>query len=892
MNIIASTIGHVRSLAARFLHRDELEAELEAEFQAHVQFRADDLERQGMSRAAAEWKARVEFGGHARFKEEARDSVAGRALESVLRDVNVSLRQLRRSPSFTVAAVVTLAVAIGANAVVFGAINGFILRPLGLPGEERLFTLERTSDHSSAESYPNYVDLRDRNRSFTGLASHNVDQAWVGASGAEPERASFYEVSSNYFDVLGVRPQIGQVFHAADEHGWNSIPYVVLSDAYWHTRFAADPHIVGHTLLVNRQPLTVLGIAQPGFGGSSIVLRADFFLPMVDVAVYTPGDDSSVTNRGNRAITIVGRLKDGVTPRQAAADLSGIGKRLEAQYPKDDEKMTYRIARSGIGAGTSLDQPVQAFLVALMVLAGLILLAACANLGSLFSARAADRAREIALRLAIGASTGRIVRQLLTEAIVVALIGGAVGLWGSVMVLNWLGAWHPFAQFPLHIPVDADARVYGAALGLSVLSGLLFGTAAVRQVLRTPPNELVKTGAQAMRRRMPGRHVLLSIQVAICAVLITSSIVAVRGLLRTMHGRFGFDPHDVLLVDTDLLHGGYTKAQLTSTQQRMLDAMQSIPGVDAVGLIGGAPPAHLWWANENVFAGDATDLKSSNAAADPLWYAVSPGYFRVARTALVAGRDFTNHDDADAPRVAVVNLEFARTVFGSAAKAVGKYFKFGDGTRIQVVGLVQDGKYTANLAEAPQPAMFLPLAQRPMGETFLLVRSPRDVQELSSTIRAKLREMDPGLPSFIQTWNHDLEGALFTPRLAAVSLGVLGAMGALVAISGIFGMAAYSLSKRLKELGIRVALGAKRGDVLRAALGGSARLLGIGSIAGVVLGVLASRVLASIVYEATPRDPLVLAGAVAAMFVFGVIAMWVPARRALAVDPAVLLKAE
>ncbi|HEY2848859.1 MAG TPA: ABC transporter permease, partial [Gemmatimonadaceae bacterium] len=742
--------GYLRSLGSRVFARRGLDADLSEELRTHIALRADDLERTGMERADADRMAAIEFGGQSRYAEETRAAVAGHHLEAFARDIKFSARQLWRSPSFTVAAVVTLAAAIGASAVVFSAVNGFILRPLSIRGEQDVYTIERTSDRSSGESYLNYRDLRDQNRTFAGLATHSADQAWLDdGNGDTQTRASFYKVSSNYFDVMALRPALGRLFTTADDHGRNSMPYVVLTYRYWQARFAGSQQVVGRTIRINRQPLTVIGVAPQGFDGSSILVPADFFLPTVEVAAYADADDDVLTNRGNRTLVIVGRLAHGVTARQAANDLSAIGVRLEKLYPKEDDKLRFALARSGIGAGSSFDRPVNAFLGALMLLALLILLAACANLGSLFSARASDRGREVALRLALGAGMSRILTALLTEALLVALAGGAVGLAVTVMLLRWLSAWHPFAQFPIHIPVEPDLRVYAAALGFSLLSGLLFGAIPIRQVLRTEPYHFAKSGARHTARRTRGRELLLAIQIAICAVLITSSIVAVRGLVRSLRGDFGFDPNNVMLLETDLLHGGYIKAQLPAMQERMLDAMRSVPGVSNVALIGGGPPTHMWWADQHVYAGDATDLKPANAAATALGYNVSPGYFDAAGTTMRAGRDFTSHDDATGRRVAIVNATFARKVIGSG-DAIGRFFKTADGARVEIVGVVQDGKYTANLAEDPQAVMFVPLRQAPMSQTFMLIRSPRDPAQLSSAIRAKLRELDPGLPAFIQ----------------------------------------------------------------------------------------------------------------------------------------------
>jgi predicted permease len=392
-------------------------------------------------------------------------------------------------------------------------------------------------------------------------------------------------------------------------------------------------------------------------------------------------------------------------------------------------------------------------------------------------------------------------------------------------------------------------------------------------------------------RRVTVRDVLLVAQIAICAVLVTSSLVAVRGMARSLHTNFGFDPRNALLVDTDLGMAGYSADKIPAMQKRMIEAMKTIPGVSQVGLVD-TPPLHMGWAASTVFTDKAIDLRPANAAAEAIEYRISPEYFEAAGTALLAGRPITWDDDKGKPMVAVINREFAQKIFGSPAGALGSHYKLPDGTRVQVVGIVEDGKYTANLAEDLQPAMFLSILQDPQNDTWLVVRSNRDAGQVAAAVRSKLHDLDAGLPAFIQTWDEEMNGAMFAPRVATASLGVLGMMGAMLSITGIFGMAAYSVSKRLRELGIRIALGAQRKEVLRAALGRAVTLLTWGSVAGLVLGILASRVLAFIVYAATPRDPVVLGGAVAAMALLGVVATWIPAQRALGVDPLTLLREE
>ncbi len=883
-------VAYFRSLAARFFRRSEVEDEMDEELQAHIRHRADDLERSGLSRAEAERRARIEFGGQERFKEESREAFGGNFLETLMKDVRFSVRVLRKSRGFTIVAVVTLALAIGANAMVFSILNALILRPLNVPEPESLYAIEHGSDKSLELSYLDYLDLRGRNRSFDGLAAYNNFEAGLD-TGENASRAFVDEVTGNYFDVFGIQPYLGRFFHATDEHGAGSAPYIVLTYNYWHSRFRDDRGVVGRSVLMNKHPFTIIGVAPPGFHGPVVFFGQDFFVPFVSQETAEGQNDPNA--RGRRSLLMaIGHLKPGVTPAHAIGDLNAIGSWLEKTYPRTDRGMRFALAHPSL-FGDAAGPGTRAFLTGLMLLAGLILLAACANLGSLFAARAADRSREVALRLALGASRARILRSLFTEALLIALMGGAAGIWGSVAVLGGLSMWQPVPKYPVHLAVNPDANVYAVALLLTLTSGFLFGAVPVRQVLRTDPYQIVKSGSRTTGgRRITVRDALLVVQIAICAVLVASSIVAVRGLMRSLDSNFGFEPRHAMLLDTDLSMAGYSDDAVPAMQKRMIYAMETIPGVTSVGLINLPPLASAGDTSPSlVFTKETADLRPANAAATSATYSISPEYFRAAGTTLLAGRSLSSHDDKNSPRVAVINKEFARKIFGSVTNAAGSYYKLQDGTRVQVVGIVENGKY-GDITEEQRPAMFFPMLQAPKSATSLVVRSDRDPRQLAAAMRAKLRDLDAGLPPYIETWSKGMDPVLFPSRMAAISLGVLGTMGAMLAVTGIFGMSAYSVSKRLRELGIRMALGAQRKEILQAALGRALRLLAWGSAAGLVLGVLASQVLAAIVYTATPRDPVVLAGTVLAMAFIGLIATWIPAQRALSLDPVTLLREE
>jgi predicted permease len=706
-------------------------------------------------------------------------------------------------------------------------------------------------------------------------------------TGHDPAGANGFAATGNYFDVLRIHPYLGRLFHASDERGPNSAPYIVLTYAYWHTRFEGDAAVIGRQVRIDQHPYTIIGVAPPGFQGTIAFLAPDFFMPIVNQEQL--GMDSMSTRFTEHSVfEALGHLKPGVTPAQAAADVNAVAAYLEKTYPKQIAHKDTAITREGL---TSFAPAALGFVSALMLLAALILLAACANLGSLFAAHTADRSREIALRLALGSNRTRILRQLFTEAVLISLAGGALGLFASVILLRKLSTWQPMPSVPIHLPVSPDAKLYVVALGLALVSAFLFGIVPVRQVLRANPYEIVKAGTSArLGKRLTVRDVLLVVQIAICAVLVTSSMVAVRGLIRSLHSDFGFEPRNTMAAGVNLVTAGYSLDKAPAMQRRMIEAMQTIPGVESAGMVNGYPPlVYTAGERENVFKENTSDLRPANAALDPFHYEVSPGYFAAAQTKVLAGRGFSWQDSKDAPAVAVINREFARTIFGSVGNAVGRNFKLHDGTKAQVVGVVEDGKYMS-LTEDQEAAMFLPFLQAPSTSAYLVVRSHKDPQVLAAAMRNKIRELDAGLAVDTQTWTSLLEPVMFPSRMATLALGVMGGLGAMLSITGIFGMAAYSVSKRLRELGIRIALGAKKTEVLRTAVGRPFKLLAIGSAAGLALGLLATKVLAFIVYQATPRDPFVLGGVVLAMVLLGLLATWIPAQRALSVNPLILLR--
>ena len=863
--------------------------DLTVSIQEHLEEKADEFMEQGMPREEAMQAARRAFGNVGLIEERSREEWIWPRLDGMRADVKFALRQLWKHPGFALTAILTLTLGIGANVVVFGVLNALIIRPLNVADPERLYNIEHKQHGWYSQSYPDYLDYRDRNNTFEGTVAYDSMSAAL-ATGQTTTRNFGYLASGNYFDVLNVQPLLGRFFHPNDEHGTDPVPYIVLSYDFWRARFNSDPNIVGTTVSLNKQPMTVIGIAPKEFHGTEIFYWPDFWTPITNGPLIGYSHHY-LDNRSTHNPFVLGKLKAGVTPQQASDDLTSICRQLADQYPTADYGLDARLVKPGL-MGDMLGDSTRGFLVGVMALALLVLLAACANLGSMFAARAADRSRELAIRLAIGSSRWVLLRGVLAEAILVSLAGGAAGTLLASGLLRALSRWQPFVEFPFHVVVLPDVKVYVMAFLLALGSGILFGMLPARQIRTSDAAQLIKSsaGAEMPFRRLTLRDVLLCVQIALCTLLVTASLVAFRGMERSLHAPLGFQPRDVMLAGTDLTMAGYKEEQFLPVQKRMLEETARIPGGSAVAIIDRAILGEGCCGSESVFPAGTTDFRKE--LFDAHNFSISPEYLKASGMRLLAGRNFTWHDEADSPPVVLVNETFARMMFGTTS-AVGQHFLlYGGKLPKEVVGVVEDGKYQS-LIEDPAPAMFFPLTQETNSNaTVLVVRSALPPTELAAMLDRTLSGIDRNLPLTLHSWPDALDLAYFPARAATATLGIMGLLGAMLAITGTFGVTTYSVSKRTKEFGIRVALGAARVELIRAALSRPLLLLLSGSIAGLALGVLASRLLGQIVYEATPQDPLVLGGTMLTMALLGVLATWIPGRRSMSIDPAQLLREE
>ncbi len=805
-------------------------------------------------------------------------------------DVRYALRVLWKSPAFTLVALVTLMLGIGANIAVFGVVNAALLKPLDVSDPQNLYQLRNgswTNWKLLTTSYPAFQDYRQRNTTLSDIAGFYGYCSATLHSGNATRSISGYSVTGNYFDLLGVHPQLGRLIRAEDDRGPNSAPYVVLSDQLWRTAFNADPRVIGTTVRLNKDPFTIIGVAPARFHGTEKFVWPDYYMPIVNYF-----ESGYLQNRTGRPLTVLGRLKPGVTRHQAAENLSAIAIQLAREYPRTDTGLPLRLIRPGLYADTG--DVIRSSLYSVTMLTLLVLAAACANLATLFAARAADRSRELALRVALGAGRWRLVRQLLTEAMLLSMMGGAAGLLIAGLLLGVLnrGSLPSFmGDTPYsHVAVSVDAWVYLTSLILTLLSGLLFGLIPARNVSRSDPLQAMKSGTVDATPLHPFalRDLLLGAQIVICTLLVTTSLVSVRAMVRVLHISLGFQPHGALLAEIDLSEvepGGDAPLE---KKKAMIDALRDISGVTAAGTLS-KPPFTGGLRGIPVFWPGTTEFTLNNSVLASLALTISPDYLEAARTQLTAGRDFSWYDTNTTPRVTIVNKTFARKMWGDAP-AIGQHFIFLDHLR-EVVGVVEDGKYL-EIQESPQPVVYLPLSQNEQANTVFVIRSQQPAKEMMPAIEHALNTIEPNAPVTVQSWSDALAGPLFPARAATIALGVMGGLASILAVTGIFGVAMYNVSRRMKELGIRVALGARMRDVMNVALGRPIMLLGVGSMVRLLLSSLAGWLLEQIVYQANPRDPVVLVGAVLTMALLGIAASAIPALRAMAIDPSKLLREE
>jgi predicted permease len=812
-------------------------------------------------------------------------------METLLHDVRYGLRQLFKHPVFTILAVVSLALGIGANTAIFSLVNTVLLRPLPVKEPSQLIEVYGSLNNGadfSIQSYLNYKDYRDRNDVFSGLFVYRIVVASLSHSGSN-ERVWGYLASGNYFEVLGVKPMLGRSFLPEEDQTPGSHPVVVLSYTCWQKRFAADPAIVGRTILLNNHTFTVIGVAPKGFIGTEVAYAPEYWAPVMMAKVIEP-DSRYLDQRDSNNLFMIGRMKPSVTPAQVKASLDAITLQLGKEYPAENEGRGITLSRPGLFIPSIRDASIT-FAGVLMVIVGLVLLLACVNLANLQLARATSRRKEIAIRLAVGASRGRLVQQLVTEGVLLSLAGGALGL--------MLAAWISWLVGGIKLPLDValvfdlplDWRVLLFTLGLSIFTGVVFSLLPALQSSKPALVPSLKDDAKLGGfRRSRLRNSLVVAQVSLSLVLLVCAGLIVRSLQAAQKMRPGFDTQAAIAISFDVGLQGYEEAKGRAFHHQILERVRAVPGVRAAALTSNLPLS-LNYNSSSVYL-EGQPAVGSGRLPTCIPMSVSPGFFETMGIAL-RGRDFAESEDKLEARVTVVNETFAKKFF-PGIDPIGKRFNF-SGPKDplwQIIGVCSDGKYNT-LAETSQSAVFRPQFRDYDTVVTLVARTEGDPRSMTAPLRKEFQEMDPTLPLYdIKTLTEHMKIPLFPARMAANVLGSFGVLALVLAAIGIYGVMSYVVAGRTREIGLRMALGAQLRHVRQLILGQGMILASIGLAIGLVIVFILARFLTSMLYGVSPTDPITFSAITFLLAGVALVACYIPARRAARVDPMVALREE
>ena len=810
-------------------------------------------------------------------------------LDSLRLDLRHAVRSFVRSPAFTLTAILSLAVGVGSVSAIYSLADTLLLRPApGIGEPDRLVDLGRSQDGQGFDnvSYLNYVDYRDRTTTLAGLAALMFEPrstSLAGPEGAEAVHTSI--VSGNFFDVLRARPALGRFFLPEEDRVPNAHPVVVLSHRFWRERFTADSAIVGRTLVLNGSPFTVVGVAAERFTGPRIA-APDLWAPIMSWPLLG-GSLGMLEGRQNVWLNMVGRLAPDVSVGAAQAELSGIAQQLERAYPEANRGQGIRVAASGLFP-TDFRRILAAFMSLLFAIAALVLLIASTNVAGMLLARAAARRREIAVRLALGASRRRLIAQLLTESLMLFVLAAGGGFLLAQALLAGMFSLVPPLPIQLAVEPTVDWRVFSFALGVAVLTGLLAGLAPGVQSTRPELVPALKTGGGGGAHRQRLRSALLVAQVAFSMLLLVTAGLFARTLVHARSIDPGFDARHVHLASLDLRLGNYDAVRGRQLAATLVERARQIPGVQSVALSAALPldGGGLGLGGIEV-AGRTPPNERRGWNAD--WSVITPGYFEVMHIPLLAGRDFTDADREGAADVAIINETLAGMLWPGEV-AIGNTFQ-NDGRTVTVIGIARDAKYRS-LGEGPRGFVYVPLAQRWLTRTALLVRTVPGADP-TGALRRMVADLDPTLPILNQQSLAEYTAiGLLPQRLALWVAGTLGGVALLLAVLGIYGVTAYAVTQRTREIGIRIALGAQRGRVLRPVLRQGMTLAGAGVLVGLLAALGATRAMRALLYGVPATDVIAFGAAALVLLVAAVAASWLPARRAAGVEPSVALRAE
>jgi macrolide transport system ATP-binding/permease protein len=893
------TLSRMKNLFRNIFAKQRTDRDLDDEVSSYAELLAQEKIRAGVNPDEARRTARLELGGIEQVKEQVREARAGAWLDSLFQDLRYGARMLRKNPGFTAVAVLTLALGIGANSAIFSLVNAVLFQPLPVKAANELVDVYTTTVgeliNYAPIAYPDYVDFRDKNTTLQGLAAFVPNFVAIEHPGGS-EMVPIEAASGNYFDTLGVKPLLGRTFDASQDQAAAAYPVAVLSYSTWQRRFGADPQIIGKTIVANGNILTIIGIAPHGFNGLLRGLAPGLWVPLSMDSPLHLGDP--IDDRGSQWLFATGRLKPRVSLRQAQAEFSTIADSLAREYPKTNKGRTVGIlAASKVKFVPDVDGALYASAYVLLAFVGLVLLIACANISGMLLARAATRHREIALRLALGAGRFRLIRQLLTESLLLALLGGTLGLFLTAlfnkMLTGLLQEIHLPVPFEFGLGLSIDVRVFAFTLAVVTAATLLFGLIPAFKASRVSLTSALKENSGALsggraRHRMLG--VLVVGQVAISLILLICAGLTLRTLLNSFRADPGFASSGVATASIYPSFAGYDKAKSDAVYRQLTDRIRAVPGVQSVGLVERLPLTLM--INITHCAPQGKDSGPIEQWPQLDRGGVGPGYFSTMRIPIVAGREFTETDNAKSAPVVVVNQTLAKE-FWPGKDPIGQRVKFEmEGEYFEVVGVARDGKYRL-LGESPRPFIYQAVQQGGNPDLILLARVTGDPRSVYAAIREAVRRIDPKIP-FMQF--EPLEDrtslSLLPSRVCAALFSLLGLVGLVLASAGLYGVISYTASQRTHEIGIRMALGAKSIEVLRLVLRQGLVLTLAGVAVGLAGALAGTRVLSVMLYGVTARDPLTFTAVIILLASVALAACWIPARRAMRVDPMVALRHE
>lgn len=809
-------------------------------------------------------------------------------MRTLWNDIRYGIRMLAANPGFTLVAVLSLAIGIGANTSMFSLADAMLLRPLPVQKPDDVVRVMSTSQTSRYDriSIPDYVDFRDHAKSFSGLVGlKNIPVGFNPNPDAPAKLMLGLAVTPNFFDVLGIRPALGRGFRADEDRE----PVVVLSDSLWDSQYGRDPSVIGRSVKLSKVDFTIVGVAPKNFPGLDRYAHEALYVPLGITPRFAPDEKALLGHRERLNLSVYGRLQPGRTPTQAQAELQTIARNLERAYP-DTNRGRGALAMPELQARLRAD-PDDALQTAIFLsIAGLVLLIACANVASLLLSRARARSREIAIRLAIGASRARLLRQLLTESLLLAFAGGVAGLGLALLGIQFFSAIRLPTALPVWLVAHLDLRVLLFCLGASVISGVVFGIAPALHTLRTDLSGTLKAGDAALsgkRRRFQMRNVLVIGQVAFSMLLLLMAGLLIKDFANATGFTAGFRTDHVLLLTVDPSLVGYQETQGKAFFRQLVERVSSLPGVRSVAL-GEHVPLGVTSSSKNIVV-EGYEMQRDQPSLSVLTNAVDEHYFNVMQIPIVGGRKFESSDTQSSVPVVIVNEAMAQTYWPKRS-AIGGRIQIGK-QALEVVGIAKNIKYR-DLSERPQPFLYLPFSQQYESLMTLHVETSVDPATLAGPVLAEIRKLDAGTPvQDIQTLQHFFrEEALFGSRLITQIVTAIGLFGLLLAITGLYGVIAYSVSRRTREIGIRMAIGADPGSVARLVLRQGMKLTGIGAVIGLALSLLVSQLLGSMLVGVSARDPEVYVAVPLFLTAIALLACYLPARRASRIDPLLALR--